>query len=672
MQFKSSTLVFFLSLHLIGTTETIQNEDKQPNSTKPNILLIFADDVGIGDIPGYFRSNSTIQMPNIKDELIAKGTSFFDFHSTPLCGTSRYVLLSGNYQDRGTSKGGTFDVTLKTGNQFKFGQQSLAQVLRDEGGYHTAMMGKWHLGARAPVKPSFDPSEHEIKFDKRRLLSNPNLDWSRPIIQGPQDIGFNSSYITLAGIQDPPYKFIRNGKFENPNSYRWYDKGSTTITNIGNSIIGYSAGEGSHDWDTSAYNMILANETKRFILDHKQNHANQPFFAYVALGAAHVPFSPPFNYTDGSQVAGKYPSKHMDILGEMDMVVGSLLQVLKDASMIEDTIIVFTSDNGGENKSVIKAGLYSNFPFRGIKAEAWEGGHRVPYIIRWDHGNVPRNETRSRLVGLNDLFATLCELAGVTIPKGQALDSISHAKYLRDKSSSNGLRNYLRIFAIRQDIEVVRRNQFKLHIDRISGKPLRLYNLNKDPGEQTNLLKQSDWYKHQYLIYDMLHHMALSSSQNPNILKCYNQRQSFSLPNGKRIKCDSLKLYQCKNPIIKMKCPVTCAGACYTLCRDDKKKFWISIANKKRGKTSCSEIYQKGSSGFCPKWTSARINCPVTCDTCPGSSSHQCKDTNSKILMYNGKYKSCSEMTHKNCDSNKKVQILCPRTCGTCKIINKK
>ena len=137
----------------------------------------------------------------------------------------------------------------------------------------------------------------------------------------------------------------------------------------GESIIPYE-GEGSNNWDSTAYNMILVNETEQFLDRHLNEHPDKPFFSYVALSAVHQPHSPPNKYLDGSPIAGEYDTKHNDMLLEMDKVVGSLIQMLEERQLIEDTIIVFTSDNGGLGS---KFSNFSSGNLRGSKGSIYEG-----------------------------------------------------------------------------------------------------------------------------------------------------------------------------------------------------------------------------------------------------------------------------------------------------------
>jgi len=150
-----------------------------------------------------------------------------------------------------------------------------------------------------------------------------------------------------------------------------------------------------------------------------------PFFAYVALGNVHIPHSPPDTYTNGEKISGVYPQKHMDMLYEMDMNVGALIEELEDNGLMENTIVIFTSDNGGLPKP--SAGVEgANSILRGYKGELHEGGHRVPFMIRYD-GVIPGGKEEDSLIGINDIYATLCDIADVEIPSGSALDSISFA-----------------------------------------------------------------------------------------------------------------------------------------------------------------------------------------------------------------------------------------------------
>ena len=207
----------------------------------------------------------------------------------------------------------------------------------------------------------------------------------------------------------------------------------------GMSIIGRS-GEGSDDWDSTAYNMILVNETEKFLDEHLENNSEKPFFTYVSLGSVHGPHSPPYEYIDGTPIAGQHETSHLDLLDELDKVVGSLVSMLDERKLTNNTIIIFTSDNGGSNADETSSeavGHLSAGPLREGKATIYEGGTRIPMTFRWDK-MIPKGETRSsHFVGLNDIYATLCDLVGIRKPnRFQAVDSISFANYMLNNNNT--------------------------------------------------------------------------------------------------------------------------------------------------------------------------------------------------------------------------------------------
>ena len=321
--------------------------------------------------------------------------------------------------------------------------------------------------------------------NKKNILGSENHDWTSPLEEGPVDIGFNTSFITTGGIQNPPYTFFRDNKLiSGLDEIIFWDKGRFLMSQ-GESEI-KTSGEGDTDWDSSAYNMILVNETVDFLDNHLSNNQSNPFFAYVALGAVHVPHSPPFNYIDGSPVAGEYPNGHMDVLFEMDKVVGSLIQALEDRNLMNNTVVIFTSDNGGLGKKHANSadfGHYSNGPLRGIKGEIYEGGTRIPLTIRWDNGSIPQGEKRNKLIGLNDVYATLCDIAGIDISESTAMDSISFLDNVYDETK--GTREWLGAWTYgNKDLlhESIRKNEMKLIRNYGTG-DVSLYNLTADISE---------------------------------------------------------------------------------------------------------------------------------------------------------------------------------------------
>ncbi len=398
---------------------------------------------------------------------------------------------------------------------------------------------------KIPTADGFDVSP-KTKPNKEYLITDSINDWSKPMEQGPWDIGFQTSYVTLAGIQNPPYIFLRNSTVEMKSTQEsksdGIDYSQIAHWPIGNFSMPHGlskidkAGEGSTDWDTSAYNMILVNETRQFLDDHLEADDGKPFFTYVALGGVHIPHSPPDKYLDGTPIAGKYKSPHLDVLWEVDLVLGSMVEMLEERDLLNDTIIVFTSDNGGLGASSggeesLMKGHHSGGPLRAEKASIYEGGHRVPMTIRWDGGNVPRGEKRSHYVGLSDLFATLCDFAGVEVPRKHAVDSVSFAGYTMDETSTRGLRDSLGFWSFvkhgnsfRLGQESVRMGDLKLIHD-YQNETFELYDLANDITESNNIVSEVEGSLVQTL-YDEIKRIG----------PCHDREDSFYVRKSKKIR----------------------------------------------------------------------------------------------------------------------------------------
>jgi len=561
--------------------------DETIGRKQPNVVIILADDMGTGDIPSYWGEGS-VNMTNIGD-MVSKGVLFTDAHSTPLCAPSRYMLLSGNYQHQGRNPWGTWN--LGSFNQFRQGQSTFAQVLRDEANYHTAMMGKWHLGGVVP------PLGRATDARLDRLLQHESHDWTLPLGEGPQDVGFDSSLISAAGVQNSPYSFIRDGimDIEAVNNTYYWKKGTYSMPK-GKSKI-KKRGDGSPQWDSTAYNQILVEETIRFIDHHSATRSYDPFLAYVALGAVHGPHSPPDQYLDESTIAGKYDSPHLDLLGEVDKVVGSIVSAIEERGLANDTILIFTSDNGGLGKSK-DFGHFPSGPLQGQKGSVYEGGHRVPLIIRWDN-TFPTGVNRTHLVGLNDIFATLCELAGIDVPHGQALDSKSFANYIKT-NNSDGLRQSLGIWRyVKTSLqsEALRRNKLKLIRSGPDDSSVELYNLENDIGETVDLSSDAAY---EMIKNDMLDELkkigpcsAAYKEDNPG---------EFAVSGESTLQmCDWFieRPSRCSNYVEgREHCPSSCKNSKFSIEGEEKKKSckWFESNNKR-----------------CNKHPEGRLNCPNAC-----------------------------------------------------------
>jgi len=342
--------------------------------------------------------------------------------------------------------------------------------------------GKWHVGGKIPRSGNGE-------LEKHNMITAESHDWEKPLIDGPQDIGFDDSYITISGIQSPPYSFFPDGYLTTSKSESfWWNKGAYNTT-FGKSVI-LREGKGDPNWDSSKYNQILVNETEAFLDMYLTEGSNDPFFTYAALGAVHEPQSPPDTYMDGTKIAGTYESPHMDMLFEMDKAIGSIVTMIEDRGLAENTIIIFTSDNGGIKKDKSSEhGHDSNGPFRGHKGDVYEGGTRVPMIIRYD-GHFPQDEQRWNLIGLQDLYATICELTGIAVPYSSAQDSLSFAEYIKDGNAKSP-RQWQASWAYNKfgmTAQSIRKGMFKVVRHMWPEQRIEFFNLAKDISEKDNLV----------------------------------------------------------------------------------------------------------------------------------------------------------------------------------------
>jgi arylsulfatase A-like enzyme len=636
-----------------------------------------ADDVGMGDIGSVYWDTDTgkVKMDNIA-ELASKGVIFTDMHSTPLCAPSRYNLLAGSYAHRGRKPAGTWSVGGKSNeNHFLPGQLSIADVLKDGGDYNTAMMGKWHIGATIPRigNSAVDPSG---------VMTDERVDWSLPLGGGAHDLGFQSSYLSTSGLQGPPYVFFRDGYLASDESNIVHYENSTFHRRPHGVSMIAKAGEGDKDWDSTAYNMILVNETESFLHSHFVTRKEDPFFAYVALGAVHEPHSPPDTYIDGSPVAGEYESSHMDLLGELDKVVGSLIALLEKRQLLDDTIIIFTSDNGGLGQSE-EYGHKASGPLRGYKGQIHEGGHRVPMIIRWD-GVFPQGETRDHHISLTDIYATLCDFAEVDIPENQALDSYSFADYVTDSEKTESLRTYLGTWRFKKNQlvqESIRKGKYKL-IKHNWDSSVQLFDLNSDLSETTDLSSDPIYMP---LIYEMLAELrdigpGSNFEEGKGIGATHETKFNIEADSEEEYlkNCDwfARKSYgRCKNNIDAGEafCAITCGedeNAIRVPPSLDGYKLKKFTVDEAVGKKSCEwfSLYLPR----CDQYRKGRKMCPDICTNGSKNNPTQAptkkkeKEKKFKVEGLKGK-KSCSWFTRKpfRCSKYVEGKNKCPEICGS-------
>lgn len=394
-----------------GLTAAAQATAPASSHVRSNILILYADDLGYGDLGSYNR-NSKIPTPNL-DRLAAEGLRLTDGHSSSgICTPSRYALLTGraHWRDFHGIDGG-FDRPF-----FKPGQLTMGEMLRSNG-YHTAAIGKWHLGndwdsIRKPGTPK-DSLEHT------------DFDWTKPLRGGANDHGFDY-YFGDNVINFPPYVWIENGRvLQVPDmTYSREDFGAIH----GRPPEGNwecRPGPGRSDWDFYQVLPTLTEKAVEYI--HSRKDKPEPFFLYFSLPAPHTPIVPNKAF-QGSSEAGPYG----DLVVETDDSCGQLLAALREAGLESNTIVIFSADNGSEYFAYardLKFDHWSAEPLRGLKRDIYEGGHRVPTILKWPGVTEP-GSVSDALFAQTDLMATLASYLGFDLPRDSAEDSYDFWPYL--------------------------------------------------------------------------------------------------------------------------------------------------------------------------------------------------------------------------------------------------
>jgi len=458
-------IIFFFGTQILMSFNC-QGDTPQQNSEgkPPNIIIIFTDDQGYGDVGSY--GNEVIQTPNI-DRMAAEGMRFTDFYVTAsVCTPSRASLLTGSYPKRVGLANGYYpseDIDMKEegilpyGVLFPFSEYGLnpeevtiAEMLKKHG-YSTAHIGKWHLGHHPqflPTRQGFDyyfgiPYSNDMgQNDYNRLREN--------FVSGPLPIYRNEDVIEV----DPNQNYL-----------------------------------------TDRY----TRETIDFITKNK----NDPFFVYLGHTMPHLPISASRHF-EGQSEYGLYG----DVVEEIDWSVGQILDHLKILGLDENTIVMFTSDNGAQTwegeggwvwteewdgrntrgKLDYKSG--SNTPLRGEKHTTWEGGMRVPFVIRWP-GHIPEGTVVDELTTTMDILPTLATITGAEIPEDRKIDGHNIWPILSGDTSAQS--PYEAFYYYRYErLQAIRSGKWKLHVYRPDkGKTQLLYNLQNDIGETTDVSKEN-------------------------------------------------------------------------------------------------------------------------------------------------------------------------------------
>lgn len=377
----------------------------------PNIIVFLVDDMGYGD-PQSYVSSSKIPTPNI-DQLASKGLRFTDAHSpSSVCSPTRYAILTGRYAWRTNLKKGV----LGPYNQplIEAGRLTLPTMLK-ELGYSTALIGKWHLGMQWATK---DKSELPKIWD--RNFDNSIIDHTKPITAGPLTAGFEY-YFGVDVPNFPPYIFIENDKML-----------GEPILPKPNNMYGNS-GLMLPGWKLENILPTFTQKAVDYIDDYAKNKKDKPFYLHFTTTSPHTPIVPAKAFI-GKSDAGPYG----DLVNQTDFTLGEIMKALERNNLNNNTIIIFTSDNGSPARAgdphvhgadfqppgsvITKFNHNPNAPWRGMKTDIHEGGHRVPFIVSWP-GNFPADKTSNELICAVDIMATIASIVDYALPANSAEDS---------------------------------------------------------------------------------------------------------------------------------------------------------------------------------------------------------------------------------------------------------
>ncbi len=462
-------------------TDSAGNSAASKTGDLPNIIVILADDMGIGDV-GCYNDESLIPTPKM-DALAAEGMRFTDAHSaSAVCTPSRYGMMTGRYCWRtGLQHGVLYNYEPPLIERDRVTAASLLKTR----GYRTACIGKWHLGLGFPVKPG-----HTFDFD--RPLPWPScsdtrleeaIDFTQPVTGGPNALGFDYAWYTAGcSTVQPPYCFIDNGHF--------VDMENATVMDLPG-VGGGRKGMTAANWSQTDVDLVFTQKAVEFIRTSRKQTPDSPFFLYLPLSSPHAPLLPP-ELTRGRSQEGP----RGDLVCVVDWSVGQIVATLDELGIADDTLLIVTSDNGpriGAN------GHKSAWEYRGYKSHIWEGGHREAFIARWP-GNIPPGSVCDEPIELTDMLATFAAVSGAELPDEAGPDSYNILPALLGETLGEPIREALvhhscfGVFSIRQ-------GQWKLILETkssggwvkpageapVAGSPGQLFNLADDPYETVDL-----------------------------------------------------------------------------------------------------------------------------------------------------------------------------------------
>lgn len=480
MKMRNHLLIVAAVLFYFSATGNTFAKQKQTKNKYPNIIYILTDDLGYGDV-NCFNPESKLPTPNI-DEMASNGVKFTNAHtSSSVCTPTRYGILTGRYNWRSSLKSSVLGGYSKS--LIKKERVTVAKMLKEQG-YSTAFIGKWHLGW------DWKFNNKAEKLQSLHIIQD--VDYTSPITNGPSTHGFDYSFGFCGSLDMPPYVWVENSM------------PTMVPTKTTRSVDGkgtWRPGPTSDDFNHATVLQDVTDKAIEYIT--KQSEEEEPFFLYLPLPAPHTPILPSTEFIGKSNT-----NFYGDFVMQVDDVLGQIRDILKEQGINENTLLIFTSDNGCSPKAdfdeLAKVKHDPSYNFRGMKSDLFEGGHRVPFVVEWP-AEASKNVSSDMSICTTDLFATCADITNYSINDTEAEDSYSMMPILKGDTETK-IREYTVHHSISGSFAITQ-GDWKLCFTKGSGgwsyprtqdikkekldlPTLQLYNLKSDVGETQNVIDQ--------------------------------------------------------------------------------------------------------------------------------------------------------------------------------------
>lgn len=471
---------------LVALVALLWQVESHAAAAKPNIIYILCDDLGYGDV-ACLNPEGKIKTPNM-DRLAKEGMTFTDAHSgSAVCSPTRYGIITGRYAWRSRLKSSVLGGLSP--HLIEDGRMTVASFLKKQG-YNTGCIGKWHMGMDWVIKPGKEVSISSIEKPDQVW----NVEYDQPIKNGPNSVGFDYYFGISASLDMVPYTYIENNHVTaNPTEEKEFSMfygADGKFTRKGPTAPGFDAMNVLPDLTKKAVSFINSQSGPE--------KKDTPFFLYLPLASPHTPILPTKEWQGKSGL-----NSYADFVMQTDWAIGEVLKTLDRNGLTDNTIVFFTSDNGCSPSAnfpeLLSKGHNPSYVFRGTKADIFEGGHHIPFIVRWP-GNIKAGSFYDQPVCLTDFFATAADILNQKLPDSAGEDSVSILPALLGKTKKP-----IREATVHHSINgafAIRQGDWKLELCPDSGgwsaprpgkndasdlPPIQLYNLTSDIAEKNNV-----------------------------------------------------------------------------------------------------------------------------------------------------------------------------------------